>query len=309
MKDAPALLLRISGEERDPPTVIAGDASAVATCAFQVAKDSRYFNQATLTEEERGLSSGQRELLTVLRALQTDGKIFQSLKHKTILWLTDSMNLVSFLTKGTMKCHIQDQVLQVFELLTRYKIRLAPVHLRRTDFRIQWADEGSREFDPDDWSVDRTSFQELTRAWKPTVDLFAHTTNKKCQKFYSYGNAPFTAGVDAFAQDWNGELAWACPPVYMVTDTLKKIESSRMMAILVVPAWRSAAFWPMLFPDGKNAVKSCVSVRSFNPHVVRGQYCQNKLMQGKTAFPFLAMYLRATGTGQEHHSGKATCPL
>ena len=156
---------------------------------------SKYFNQSILQEAERSLSSGQRELLAVLRALQQDRALFEQLRHEKIVWLTDSTNLVSFLTKGTMKMAIQQQVLQVFQLLSEYKIRLIPVHLRRTDFRIQWADKGSREFDLDDWGVDAASYRDLAKVWKPTVDLFAHTMNRKCPKFYSYGDTPYSAGT------------------------------------------------------------------------------------------------------------------
>ena len=203
---------------------------------------------------------------------------------------------------------IQTQILQVFKLLAEYKIRLVPVHLKRTDYRIQWADEGSREFDPDDWGIDARSFRELTKRWVPTVDLFAHATNRKCSKFYSYGNAPYTAGVDAFAHSWDNELAWVCPPVYLAADALKKIEHSTMMAILVVPVWKSAAYWPLLFPDGETAVESCTSIQLFHPHVVRGRFCQNKLMQGRTAFPFIAVYMRSNGSGHTHRTGTVRCP-
>ena len=307
-KEAPQMMLKLSGKQGEQPIVMAGDASAVATCALQVKEGADYFNQNILQPQERQMSSGQRELLTILKALRQDNDFFASLRNETILWLTDSTNLVSFLTKGTMKKHIQEQVLEVFSLLATYKIRLVPVHLRRTDFRIQWADEGSREFDPDDWGIDRGSYRELTKSWQPTVDLFAHSSNAKSTKFYSYGNAPYSAGVDAFAQDWTDEIAWACPPVYLVADTLKKIENTRMMAILTVPAWRSAPFWPVLFPDGQRAVTSCVSLKLFHPHVIRGKFCQNKLMQGRTSFPFLAIYLRSTGEGHSHESGKCRVP-
>ena len=306
-KDVPPALLRFDGKDRRP-TVMAGDASAVAMCALQVSQEARYFNQTLLQEEERSLSSGHRELLTVLRALQQDKDFFGTMKNETILWITDSTNLVSFLTKGTTKMKIQEQVLQVFKLLSEYRIRLIPVHLRRTDFRIQWADEGSREFDPDDWGIDRSSYRGLTRTWTPTVDLFAHHTNRKCERFYSYGNAPYSACVDAFAQNWEEEIAWTCPPVYLAADALKKIEHTRMMAILVVPVWRSATFWSLLFPDGETAVESCVRIQLFHPHVVRGQFCQNKLMQGRTAFPFIAVYLRSHGAGHTHKVGKITMP-
>ena len=302
-KEAPTQLLRLESTTRK---VVAGDASAVATCALEVGEGegTKLFTQNKLEGDERRLSSGHRELLTVLRALQQEPAFFDTLKNQTIIWLTDSTNLVSFLTKGTIKMKIQEHVMEVFRLLASFQIRLVPVHLKRSDFRIQWADEGSRSFDPDDWGIDTQSYRDLTRVWQPTLDAFAHTSNAKCSKFYSYGAAPRSAGVDAFAQNWTDELAFVCPPVHLITDALKKIESTEMMAILVVPAWRTATFWSIIFPDGKHAVTSCVNVREFRPHIVRGKYCTNKLMQGKTAFPFLALYMRSTGQGHTHKSGR-----
>ena len=307
-KEAPAQLLRLQDVTKKCRT-IAGDASAVATCAMEVGdKEAKYFTQSALTEEEKRQSSGQRELLTILRALQQDEEFFESLRNQTVIWITDSTNLVSFLTKGTMKMNIQQQVVEVYKRLAKYKVRIVPVHLKRTDFRIQWADEGSREFDPDDWGIDNQSFRALTDKWKPTIDLFAHTGNTKHSRFYAYGNAPKAAGVDAFTQDWTNELAWICPPVYLVVDTVKKIANTVMMAVLIVPEWRTASVWNMLFPDGNNAIESCVAVKAFRPHLKRGKFCQNKLMQGRTAFRFLALYIRSKGRGYEFASGKVRRP-
>ena len=305
-KEAPAALLKML--DTASRRTMAGDTSTIATCALEIGQESRFFTQNLLSKEERKLSSGQRELLTVLRPLQQEGGFFETLKNVTIVWLTDSTNLVSFLSKGTMKMAIQRKVLEVYKLLAKYRIRIVPVHLRRTDYRIQWADEGSRSFDPDDWGIDQASFRQITKTWKPTVDLFAHATNAKCERFYSYGDAPRTAGVDAMARSWNNELAWACPPVYLVAEVVRKIAHTNMMAILVVPAWRTAPFWSALFPDGQKAVRECISIKLFRPHVVIGKFCMNKLMQGRTAFPFLALFLRSTGRGYVHASGDTECP-
>ena len=302
-KEAPAQLLRVQ-ETASKPRIIAGDASAVATCALEVDGNEGFFTQYELSPEERNFSSGQRELLTVLRALQTEQEFFRSLTNQTIIWITDSTNLVSFLTKGTMKMPIQRQVLEVYKLLRHYSIRVAPVHLKRTDYRIQWADEGSRFFDPDDWSIDKMSYTELTNEYTPSVDLFAHSSNTKCVKFYSYANASNTAGVDAFAQDWTGETAWLCPPIHLIPDAIKKVESTRMSAIFIVPEWRTAAFWALLFPNGGNAVQSCTHIKRFRPFLLRGEFCQNKLLQGHTKFAFLAMFLDSKGAGYAHESGR-----
>ena len=104
------------------------------------------------------------------------------------------------------------------------------------------------------------------------------------------------------------DRAWVCPPVYLVSEAIKRIAHTRMMAIVVVPAWRSAPFWTTLFPDGKHAAEGCVSVKLFRPHVVRGRYCQNKIMQGRTAFPFLAAFFRSAGNGYHQTAGNAECP-
>ena len=155
--------------------IITGDASTVATCALEVGEGTgELFTQNKLTQEEKELASGQRELLTFLRALQQETEYFRALAGRTIIWITDSTNLVAFLTKGTMKMAIQTQVLEVFKLLASFKIRLLPVHLKRTDFRVQWANEGSRFFDPDDWGINKHTYKHIKRHWKPTIDLL-HT--------------------------------------------------------------------------------------------------------------------------------------
>ena len=301
-REAPTQLLRI--QDTTKHRVIAGDASAVATCAFEVGKQANFFTQYVLEPEECSYSSGQRELLTVLRALQQEKAFFSTLRGQTVIWITDSTNLVTFLTKGTMKMAIQKQILAAYELLAGYNIRIIPVHLKRTDYRIQWADEGSREFDPDDWTVDSRTFKELTKKWIPTIDLFAHSSNAKVSRFYSYGNAPNTAGVDAFAQCWAEEIAWVCPPTHLVTDAIRKIEATKMMAIVVIPAWRTATFWNAAFPDGRHAIASCVHVEEVRPHIIRGKFCTNKLMQGRTSFPFLALYIKSRGSGSSLETGK-----
>ena len=110
------------------------------------------------------------------------------------------------------------------------------------------------------------------------------------------------------AQCWEEELAWTCPPVYMVSEVVRKISHTRMMAILVVPAWTTAPFWPTVFPNGTHAVTICTNIKLIRPHIVRGKFCQNKVMQGHTAFPFLALYLRSRGEGYQHVSGSVMCP-
>ena len=273
--------------------VAAGDASDKAVCAFGVRGIPDLFLQVKFNEQERGLSSGHRELLTIKYALQERKTLFRDLPSKSVLWLTDSPNMTAFLTKGSTKRHIMPDILEVYKLARSLDLRLIPVQISREDYRIQEADHGTRFFDPDDWAVDFPSFQRLTekRSWTVTVGLFSHYSNKKCDKFYSFGRAPHTSGVDAFSQSWNNEVAWVCPPTSLVIQAIRKIGVSRMRAILVVPAWPSSIFWSFLFPDGERAQRMTKDLVMFRTFVLRGQYCDNKLMQGHTKFPFLAFFL------------------
>ena len=103
-----------------------------------------------------------------------------------------------------------------------------PIHLLRTDPRIELADIGSKWQDSDDWSVDVITFKEIERfhGIKYAVDLFADSNNTKVPKvFFSRFMCPGSQGVDAFAHSWEGIRAWVCPP------TSRLIERAMMMIL------------------------------------------------------------------------------
>ena len=193
--------------------VVASDSSASALCVYDVANARSLFYQATFSAAESDFSSGHRELLAVKSALQSVPAAFSRPSSCSVFWLTDSENLVTFLTKGSSRRPIQMTVLEIYRLARSLLLDLIPIHLHRSDYRIQVADYGSRFYDPDDWACDAQSFENLTSFWPATVDLFAHYSNAQLPKFYSFGNSPHTSGLDAFAQSWDDELAWCCPPV------------------------------------------------------------------------------------------------
>ena len=49
---------------------------------------------------------------------------------------------------------------------------------------------------------------------------------------------------------WNDEVCWWVPPLYLVSRVIKHAKACAAMGTLIVPAWRSAPFWPMLCTDG-----------------------------------------------------------
>lgn len=196
-----------------------------------------------------------------------------------MLWLTDSQNLVSFMTKGSMKSHIQSEVYELFKLCRGINITIRPWHLSRDDPRIQLADEGSRIQDKDSWEVELETLTRLEEEWGPTrIDLFADYFNRKKRKFVSqvaYGNPEF---VDAFSREWSklGRI-YMCPPIPMIPAVVKRLEEERRArGILLVPAWKTEYFWPYIM---------CRSV--LNPRFREGRQVHSRVQAREWARPFM----------------------
>ena len=96
------------------PVIVASDASSQALCVYDVQNARGLFHQAVFSSHKVGLASGHRELIAVKLALQSVPQAFSD--GTSVFWLTDSSNLVAFLTKGSSKRHIQDTVVDIYHL-------------------------------------------------------------------------------------------------------------------------------------------------------------------------------------------------
>lgn len=272
-----------------PKDVFASDASNFAVCSYSIHSKEPFFFIGQLSHEHTKVSSGHRELLAVYMALKAKleaGSIWQDLTN--IFWLTDSQNMVSFLNKGSTKPEIQTTVLDIMALTVALNIRLIPLHLRREDPRIQMADAGSRVRDSDDWSLDDFACHQLSKTFGPfSLDPFADSSNAKTERFFSDFLCPNTSGINAFAHSWDNEHVWLCPPVSKIIPTLRKIVSSNLTGVLIVPAWETANFWPLLFPQNKKPFY-INSVQKIYPTIIQNQRALSPL-SGKTPFGFLVL--------------------
>jgi hypothetical protein len=271
-----------------------GDASDVAVCAYSIKSEKEIYFVSKLKPEEMLLSSGHRELLTVKYALEKQLEVEGPwAKTTSLYWITDSQNLVVFLTKGSRKLHIQVLLLQVLKLARRLNIVLVPIHLLRDDPRIQIADAGSKIPDSDDWSVDSENFSRIEEQFGPfTIDLFADQSNHKTDRFYANFLCPSSLGVDAFCHTWDNEVAWICPPVNCIIPTIRKIILTTGEGVLIVPKWPTARFWPVLCPDGATPIFPFKDVYEFRPNIVQNSRARSPL-SGCPPFSFLAIYFNS----------------
>ena len=269
--------------------VVAGDASASGVCAYSIQAPSRFFFQDSLSPEEAVLSSGHRELLTLKKALLADCVP----SFSSVVWFTDSANLVAFWEKGSPKPLIQLDIIECLLYCKAHSISLHVLHLSREDPRIQAADVGSRSFDKDDWGIDVASFSVLQSRFLPegfTLDPFASTSNARCHRFFSRYAYPGSLATDAFSVSWSGECIFVCPPIGKLISSWKKIIStSDVKGVIVFPAWKTATFWPVLFPDGIHSSWPANSVQIFDPSITLGQFYAG-VMNGKNDYHFVAIF-------------------
>ena len=264
-------------------TIVASVASGHAVCAYVVSQtEGDHFFVRGLSQPERAISSGHRELLAVCYYLEEKADF---LADRFLYWLTDSENLITFLTKGTTKQPIQRDIQHVLWICHLHRIRIHPIHLKREDPRIQIADAGSKSFDTDTWGISDQDFDMLDQDYGPfSIDLFADQTSTRCARFYSFAPVRGCCGVDAFTHDWSGENAWICPPIALAVRTLKKIAQSRMTGVLVLPRWPTQRYWPLIHPkDSGWAPASPKCIVSSRASFLRSRSA--RVAQGGYAFP------------------------
>ena len=196
--------------------------------------------------EEAKQSSTWRELTAVLNVLRS---VMIKLRNMRVRWFTDNQNVARILQVGSRQEHLQKIALDIFFVAIHNHIKLEPEWIPRE--LNEQADYLSRIVDYDDWQLNPLIFSELNDIWGPyTIDRFADNINAQLARFNSrYGN-PGSEAVDAFTVNWAGENNWLCPPVTLISRVIRHAQVCSAAGTLVVPAWPSAPFWPILCPMG-----------------------------------------------------------
>ena len=209
------------------------------------------------SQQEMANSSTWRELCTVQRVLES---LAPKLRNERVRWFSDNQNVVRILTVGSRQANLQTLALNIFTLCMANQIRLEPEWIPRKE--NEQADFISKIIDYDDWMLDPIIFAELDCDWGPhDVNRFADVHNKQLKRFNSRYWNPGSEAVDAFTCDWGNERNWLCPPTYLINRVIQHAKVTKAEGTLIVPAWHSAPFWPILYPDGCNPAEFIKKVR------------------------------------------------
>ena len=129
------------------------------------------------------------------------------------------------------------------------------------------------------------------------MDRFADHHNTQLPRFNSRFWNPGTEAVDAFTCDWGSETNWICPPPYLIPRVIRHAQKTKAKGTLIVPLWRSAPFWSMLFPckdiPAKFVMETIVLMRS-EQLVLPGKSGCN-LFKGLSNSDLLAILVNFTG--------------
>ena len=135
-----------------------------------------------------------------MNCIENHPEYFKSSIPKRLYWLTDSQNVASWLKKGSKKPYIQKDIVKLLLQLMNLNLVIEPVHVPRDHTAIALADEAGKDGNTDGWSIDDQSFRtlEFMSGIKFTCDVFAHSSNRRCEKFYSKYPSLGTAGINTY---------------------------------------------------------------------------------------------------------------
>jgi hypothetical protein len=137
---------------------------------------------------------------------------------------------------------------QTFSLLQKLDVRITVTHIPRIDNGV--ADALSRMDKVGDYGLKVEYFRRGVEylGVAPTLDVFGAKHNSKCARFLALPGkgAGGAVALDALRYSWEGEVAYAFPPVQLIPRVIQKLFLERGEAVMVVPEWPSRPWWNLL---------------------------------------------------------------
>lgn len=242
LKDADPVLQQLS------TTIMVSDSSNKKSFVYE-ADSINYVEEFLFNMTESQQSSSLRELLAVHRVCTETPDFFADKKDSQVIWITDSMVMCYFLTRGSRIPDIQRVILDIKDCEIKFNIRIQPYWLSRNSSLIDTADFGSKFSKvKHEWGIDYNSYIKISEILQlyPTIDALASENMTKCTLFYSKLPSHKALATDFFLQKLSTDQCYfICPSVELISRSLEKILCySGITCIFTIPLWKSAVFWP-----------------------------------------------------------------
>ena len=231
-------------EEFKQDVLVYSDASSTGGAGYVVTHDGIAISHEQWSEFQRMKSSTWRELYVLWYVLVAMCHMFVG---KSIAWFTDNQAVVRIMQIGSSNIDLQNLSLAVCHLLANNNIQLLVNWVPRN--RNIQADFYSKMLDIDDYGLAKSVFEYLNFIWGPlTIDRCYY--NAKLSRFNSLFWNPGTEAIDAFSQNWANENNYIMAPTRVIAKALMHMGRCGAKGVVIVPVWKSSAFWPILTEDG-----------------------------------------------------------
>lgn len=175
-------------------------------------------------------------------------KIFASdLQDCNILLRIDNTTAICYINRmgGVQHTQLNALAREIWQWCECKRIYIFASYIKSSENTV--ADRESRKINLDtEWELSNYAFTNITNnLGAPEFDLFASSQNYKCVRYASWKLDPYSEVVDAFTFSWKNLFFYAFPPFSMISKVLQKIITDKAVGILVVPYWRSQAWYPL----------------------------------------------------------------
>ena len=98
-----------------------------------------------------------------------------------------------------------------------------------------------------EFSLDRKVFNTIVDNFQlmPTLDAFASRQTAMLPRYMSWFQDPLAVARNALSNTWD-PVTYLFPPTPLLPKVIQKLKEERVRAVLVVPQWPSALWWPLL---------------------------------------------------------------
>ena len=159
----------------------------------------------------------------------------------------DNQTAVTYINNmgGTHSLKCNDLAKEIILWCINKNIWLSSSHI--AGVKNETADGLSRIIHEDiEWMLRKNCFHKVCHAFGvPEIDVFANRVNKQLPKYFSYHPDDQAITINAFSCNWNF-FAYLFPPFNLIPRVLRKIREDKTRAIIIVPKWKGAPWYPKL---------------------------------------------------------------
>jgi len=155
---------------------------------------------------------------------------------------------------GSRVDEIQDYIIKILDLASEKDFQLVAIWVpralnERSDLLSRLSAMARAEY-----CLSDACFAQVDRAWgRHSIDVFSVAENVRVEsgRFMSKFYHERSVWIDSLSARWPAsETIWAHPPPKLVGAAIQQFQASGAAGTLVVPLWRMASWWPILYPRG-----------------------------------------------------------